>query len=382
MNLNEVYITRTASFFPNEPVSNDEMETFLGVINDQTSKSRRIVLRNNKILNRFYAIQPDGTPTHSNSEMVALAVRKLFENRPEELKEVDLLSCGTSSPDQMMPSHAVMVHGWLPDSNTIEVVSPAGVCCSGMHAFKYAYMAIKLGEKNKAISSGSERLSRILRADQFELEVKRLVELEENPFLAFEKDFLRWMLSDGASTFLLENKKSETGVSLRVDWIEGFSFANEAEACMYMAADKNPNGTLKSYMDYTPTEVYEKSILSIKQDVKLLGENIVKLGFKKLKETIVKKGVDVKDVAYFLPHMSSHFFEDKIYDALKEYDIEIPKEKWFTNLSYQGNVGAASIYMMVDGLMNSGKLQLGDKILLAVPESSRFSYVFSLLTVC
>ena len=382
MHLNEVYITRTASFFPNEPVSNDEMETFLGVINDQTSKSRRIVLRNNKILNRFYAIQPDGTPTHTNSEMVALAVRKLFENRPEELKEVDLLSCGTSSPDQMMPSHAVMVHGWLPDSNTIEVVSPSGVCCSGMHAFKYAYMAIKLGEKSKAISSGSERLSRILRADQFELEVKRLVELEENPFLAFEKDFLRWMLSDGASTFLLENKKSETGVSLRVDWIEGFSFANEAEACMYMAADKNPDGTLKSYMDYTPTEVYEKSILSIKQDVKLLGENIVKLGFKKLKETIVKKGVDVNEVAYFLPHMSSHFFEDKIYDALKEYDIEIPKEKWFTNLSYQGNVGAASIYMMVDGLLNSGKLKVGDQILLAVPESSRFSYVFSLLTVC
>ena len=243
-------------------------------------------------------------------------------------------------------------------------------------------MAIKLGEKSKAISSGSERLSRILRADQFELEVKRLVELEENPFLAFEKDFLRWMLSDGAATFLLENKKSETGVSLRVDWIEGFSFANEAEACMYMAADKNPDGTLKSYMDYTPTEVYEKSILSIKQDVKLLGENIVKLGFKKLKETIVKKGVDVNEVAYFLPHMSSHFFEDKIYDALKEYDIEIPKEKWFTNLSYQGNVGAASIYMMVDGLLNSGKLKVGDQILLAVPESSRFSYVFSLLTVC
>jgi 3-oxoacyl-[acyl-carrier-protein] synthase-3 len=45
-------------------------------------------------------------------------------------------------------------------------------------------------------------------------------------------------------------------------------------------------------------------------------------------------------------------------------------------------VGAASIYMMVDGLLNSGKLKVGDQILLAVPESSRFSYVFSLLTVC
>jgi 3-oxoacyl-[acyl-carrier-protein] synthase-3 len=80
--------------------------------------------------------------------------------------------------------------------------------------------------------------------------------------------------------------------------------------------------------------------------------------------------------------MSSHFFEDKIYDALVENGMEISKEHWFTNLATQGNVGAGSIYQMVDGLFNSGKLQKGQKVLLAVPESSRFSYVFCLLTVC
>ena len=382
MSLSEVYITRTSSFYPNDAISNDEMEDYLGVINEQASRSRRIVLRSNKITSRHYALRKDGTPTHTNAEMVSLAVRDLFKNDINELKEVDLLSCGTSSPDQMMPSHAVMVHGWLPESNNIEVVSPSGVCCSGMHALKYAYMSVKLGESTKAISSGSERLSRILRSDQFELEVQKMGELEANPYLAFEKDFLRWMLSDGAATFLLENKKSESGLSMRVEWIEAFSFANEAEACMYMASEKMADGTLKSYMDYSPREVMDQSILSIKQDVKLLDENIVKLGFKKLKMVFEKKGIDPNSITYFLPHMSSYFFQDKIYDALVEYNIEIPKDRWFTNLATKGNVGAGSIYLMVDELFNSGKLKVGDNILLAVPESARFSYVFSLLTVC
>jgi len=380
--MSEVYITRTASFLPNKAVSNDEMESYLGCIGEQASKSRRIVLRNNGIENRYYAIDKDGKATHTNAEMVSLAVRNLMDNDDEKLKEIDLLSCGTSTPDQMMPSHAVMVHGWLPETNNIEVVSPSGVCCSGMHAYKYAYMALKLGEAKTAVCSGSERLSRILHSEQFELEVKRMGELEENPYLAFEKDFLRWMLSDGAATFLMSTKKNETGVSLKVDWIEAYSFANEAEACMYMASDKLEDGTLKSYMDYSPQEINDKSILSIKQDVKLLGENIVRLGFKKLEGAIKDEGINVDDVTYFLPHMSSYFFEDKIADMLVACDMHIPKERWFTNLKTKGNVGAGSIYLMVDELFNSGKLKVGDKVLLAVPESSRFSYVFSMLTVC
>ena len=113
-----------------------------------------------------------------------------------------------------------------------------------------------------------------------------------------------------------------------------------------------------------------------------MGENIVKLGFNKLKLALEKYEVADSEIDYFLPHMSSYFFEDKMYNEMLELGINIPKEKWFSNLATKGNVGAASIYMMVDELFNSGKLKVGDKILLGVPESSRFSYVFSLLTVC
>ena len=118
MSVKQVYITKTASFLPNEPVSNDEMEEYLGLINEQNSKSKRIVLRNNGIKRRFYALKKGGIPTHTNAQMASLAIRKLFNNDPEALKSIELLSCGTSSPDQIMPSHAVMVHGWIPEMET------------------------------------------------------------------------------------------------------------------------------------------------------------------------------------------------------------------------------------------------------------------------
>jgi 3-oxoacyl-[acyl-carrier-protein] synthase-3 len=199
MSSNQVYINSTSKFFPNDPVSNDEMEEYLGYIDGRPSKSKKVVLRNNGIINRYYALDKNGKSTHTNAQMTALAVKELLKNNPDKVKEIELLSCGTSSPDQIMPSHGVMTHGWLPELEAIEVVSPAGVCCAGMHAIKYAYLAIKAGEKKYAIATGSERFSGLLVSDVFEEEAQKLKEMEENPYIACRKDFFRWMLSDGAS---------------------------------------------------------------------------------------------------------------------------------------------------------------------------------------
>ncbi|MDB5111729.1 MAG: 3-oxoacyl-ACP synthase [Mucilaginibacter sp.] len=377
-----VYINNTAVFLPNEPVPNDDMELYLGYINDKPSKSKNIVLRNNGIINRYYALAKGGKSTHTNAQMTALAVKALFNNNAEEIKKMELLSCGTSSPDQMMPSHGVMTHGWLPEAEAIEVVSPSGVCCAGMHALKYAYMAIKTGDVKLAVATGSERFSGLLTSDVFEEEAQKLKELTDNPYIAFQKDFLRWMLSDGASAFLMTDKPNETGISLKIEWIEGVSYANEMETCMYMGGDKQADGTLKGFMDYTPEEIMTKSIFSVKQDISLLSDNIVPLGGKKIKEIFDRKGLTAKDIDHFLPHISSNFFKSKIYDLVEIYGGGIPYEKWFINLYTVGNVGAASVYLMIDELFHSGKLKKGEKILLLVPESSRFSYMYALLTVC
>ncbi|HLI92593.1 MAG TPA: 3-oxoacyl-[acyl-carrier-protein] synthase III C-terminal domain-containing protein, partial [Puia sp.] len=288
----------------------------------------------------------------------------------------------TSSPDQMMPSHGVMVHGWLPETNPIEVVSPSGVCCAGMHAFKYAHMAVMTGDINRAVATGSERFSASLLANFFEEEAQKLKELNENPFIAFDKEFLRWMLSDGAAAFLLSDQPNQDGLSLRVEWIEGASYANEMETCMYMASEKQKDGTLKSYLEFTPEEIIGKSIFSIKQDIKLLSDNIVPLGARKIKEIFDRKGLTPDDIDYFLPHMSSEFFKSKIFEQIALHGASIPYEKWFVNLSTMGNVGAGSVYLMVHELFHSGKLKKGDRLLLLVPESSRFSYMYAMLTAC
>jgi 3-oxoacyl-[acyl-carrier-protein] synthase-3 len=377
----EVYINSTSAYFPNEPVSNDEMEAYLGYINGKPSKSKNIVLRNNGIKNRYYALEKGGKSTHTNAQMTALAVRELFKDDPDKIKEIELLACGTSSPDQVMPSHGVMTHGWLPEAESIEVVSPAGVCCAGMHAMKYAYMAIKTGEVKLAVATGSERFSGLLVSEVFEDEAKHLEELNKNPFIAFSKEFLRWMLSDGASAFLMSDKPNETGLSLRLDWMEGVSYANEMKTCMYMGGEKMPDGSLKGFMDYTPEEIKNESIFSVKQDITLLSDNIVKLGGKKIKEILDRRKVTADDIDYFLPHISSDFFRPKIYDMVEMYGGGIPYEKWFINLYTVGNVGAASVYLMINELFHSGRLKKGEKLLLLVPESARFSYMYAMLTV-
>lgn len=382
MSFNQVYINTTSAFLPNEPVASDDMELYLGYIDNKPSKSKKIVLRNNGIKTRYYALDKNKKATHTNAQMTALAVRELFKHTEAKIAETELLSCGTSSPDQMMPSHGVMTHGWLPEAGAIEVVSPSGVCCAGMHALKYAYLAIKSGEIKQAVAAGSERFSGLLVSDVFEEEAQKLKELSENPYIAFQKDFLRWMLSDGASAFLMTDKPNKTGLSLRVEWIEGVSYANQMDACMYMGAEKQADGTLKGFMDFTPEEIKNKSIFSVKQDIGLLSDNIVPLGGQKIKEIFEKRGLTTQDIDYFLPHISSDFFRPKIYEMVEIYGGGIPYEKWFMNLYTVGNVGAASVYLMINELFHSGKLKVGEKILLLVPESSRFSYMYAMLTVC
>ena len=61
--------------------------------------------------------------------------------------------------------------------------------------------------------------------------------------------------------------------------------------------------------------------------------------------------------------------------------LNIPMSKWFTNLSWVGNVGAASPYLMLEELFHSGKLKKGDLLLMGIPESARFNYAYALLTV-
>ena len=101
-----------------------------------------------------------------------------------------------------------------------------------------------------------------------------------------------------------------------------------------------------------------------------------------MKAALDKIKVNADEIDYFLPHVSSHYFVNGLHKVLVEKGMNIPKSKWSMNLKHVGNIGAASIYLMLQELMSSGKLMKGEKILLSVPESGRFSYAYAYLTVC
>lgn len=375
----EVYITRVAKFLPNKPVDNDEMEKYLGEIDGIPSKAKPIILKNNQIKTRYYGLDENGKSTHSNAQITAEAIRMLFDESVN-MQDIDLLACGTTSPDQILPSHTSMVHGEL-GGKPLEIISPAGSCATGMHAMKYAFLSVRSGDKFNAVATGSEKFSTFMLGRNFQKEAEKLHLLDEHPILAFEKDFLRWMLSDGAGAVLIQDRPNANGISLRIDWIESISYANELETCMYAGGEKLEDGTMKGWRDFEEEELLDRSVFSLRQDVKLLGDNIHQKGNIFMADIFKRRNIKPDDIDYYLPHISSEYFRFRIDADSKERGVHIPQEKWYTNLTRLGNVGAASIYFMLEELFHSGNLKKGQKLLLGVPESARFTYVIGLLTV-
>ena len=377
--MRNVYINKIAAFLPNEAVDNENIEKVLGQVGERPSRAKRIILRSNKIKTRYYAIDPKTREaTHSNAELTAEAIRKLDNIN---LDDVELLACGTTMPDQLMPNHASMVHGEL-QCAPLEVISTAGICLSGVTALKYAYHAVKSGDVELAVATGSENSSAIMRAENFKPEIEaRVDELEKHNEIAFEKDFLRWMLSDGAGAVALSAQPNKDTLSLKIERIFSTSYANLLDTCMYAGCEKNEDGSISGWRRYTPQEWLEKSIFSVKQDVKLLNENVMEYTISRALESMLKKKMfDPSEIDWFLPHYSSGFFRDEVYEKMKKVDCDIPQEKWFTNLSYKGNTGSASIYIILEEFLNNKMVKKGDKILCYIPESGRFSTAFMLLT--
>ncbi len=384
--MKDVYITDLAAFLPNNPVSNEEMDNVIGAVDHIPTRIKRIVLKSNDIKTRYYAIDPEtGKTTHTNAQLTAEAVKKLKPYESFSSNDIECLCCGTATPDQLMPGHGLMVHGEL-RSGPCEVVSTAGVCISGMTALKYAYMNVALGLSDNSVATGSDVASPSLRARSYkDVGHEERVESAQakGEILPFDTVFLRWMLSDAAGAAFMTGKKPTGNTSLKIDWIENISFAGEMETCMYSGAKKNSGGSITGWREFeSPREALENGAFLIQQDVKLLNSDIMYYSVDKTLPYVIRKhNLTASQIDWLLPHYSSGYFRQRYYNQLKSFGFEIPFDKWFTNLSYKGNTGAASMYVILEELFHSGRLKKDQKILCYIPESARFSICYVMLTV-
>lgn len=377
------FISGIGVLLPNEPVSNAEIENVLGPINGVASRTKRLILRNNGILTRHYAIDPaTGRPTHSNAQLTAGAIRALAHAAGFPLDAIDCLVCATSSPDQWIPNHGLMVHGEL-SCPPCEVVSTSGVCASGMTALKYAWMSVLTGQSRLAVATGSEVSSSVLRASLFPARTNgETIDIDKTPLVAFDQEFLRWMLSDGAGAVCVTPAPAATGPSLRIDWIDLVSFANETETCMYWGGRKREDGVFEGWRQADdPLAALANGAMNVAQDVKLLAREIGARTVEAFTRIREKRGIEPDKLDWFVPHYSSLYFRKEAHERFAAAGFPIPYEKWFTNLATKGNTGSASTFIMLEELLASGRLKTGETILCMVPESARFSAAYAQLTV-
>lgn len=105
--MSNVYITKSSTYLPNEPIANDDMETYLGLVNNTPSKARALILRNNQIKTRYYALDKNGQPTHTNAQITANAINGLFD---ENFKKI--WNCCLAE-QRLQTKYSRLTHQWF-----------------------------------------------------------------------------------------------------------------------------------------------------------------------------------------------------------------------------------------------------------------------------
>ncbi|KAA3645369.1 MAG: hypothetical protein DWQ07_12945 [Chloroflexi bacterium] len=359
--MRDCYITSTGAFLPGEPISNESIQQYMGKVFGE-GKVRDRILKANGIQSRHYALDKQQNATHSLYELASEAVKDCLPS-DRNLLDIDYLSAGTTLAPLLAPGVSSILHDQLRKdeviSHSLEINSNSGICTSGAQALVNGARAVKSGDADTAICVGVEQASDGLKSKVFRTtyDIPTILrDVRQSKW--FMSVFLRFMLSDGAGAFLLEEQPAENGLSLKVNWSYSRSFANEAPLCMQVQS--------------------RPMILS--QDIRILAKYMTPLSKRAVECALDAHNESLDNYSMVLPHMSSYYFEPSVKKIIAKLSPKWEVPYW-TNLRTVGNTGAASIYIMLDEYLKTQPAVAGDRILLFVPESGQFNYVLVSLTV-
>lgn len=359
---NDVFLTATGAFLPGPAVDNDCVADYVAPVSGASERIRRRILAQNGIRTRHYAIDRRGNTRHSVAEMAAAAVRQC--QGKADGAPVDLLMAASSGGDLALPGLACQVQaelGW----RALTTASHHGVCAAGMQAVANAARALERGEHDSAMVVASELPSRLFKHSRF-----------EHGKVDFNAHFLRWMLSDGAGAWRLARAPAASGLSLKLRWVHSVSHSGDYPLCMQMGASADGR---QSWLDYPSFAAAEADgALSLRQDIRLLP-HLFDIGTHEYVALVREGLLDPERIDHFLCHYSSEQFRPVVAQCLQRSGLVIDPARWYSNLAWRGNTGSASIFIMLDDLLNDRSLQAGEQILLFVPESGRFTVSFALL---
>lgn len=357
--MGEAFVTASGQFLPGPPIDNKEMVDFIGRLSPAAERLGRLTLRQNGIKSRHYAIEPDGSTRWTVAGLAGEAVKDALGQASLDPSEITLLAAATTQHDLMVPGFASGVHA-ASGLGPIELASHQSVCASAMMAFKSAVLNVKAGEHRAALAVGAEFSSRFFRPGHY----LGTASIDQRQCLPADAEFLRWTLSDGASALILEDRPAR-GLSLKVDWISLRSFADRFEPCM-TGGGVRQDGGMKPWSHFAGSgEAAAAGAFQLRQDVDALYR-MLPVWMGEFLRLVDDGRIDPMKTDWFLCHFSAHSLRQEMVRLATKAGAMIPEERWFTNLYDKGNVGAASMYLLIDDFLRSGLAEPGKRVLVAV----------------
>ncbi|MDR6535329.1 iron-containing redox enzyme family protein [Variovorax soli] len=370
-----VHLESAGYFMPGKPVSNEGMDAYIAPLNRMSERIKRRILAENGIRERYYAIDPEGRTVHSNAQLAAAAIRHCLQQGGAELSRVSLLASGSSGGDTLMPGFANMIQGELA-APPMETLSVHGICAAGVSAIQAAAQGVEMGAHRSALAVASEMPSRLFKRSRF---AARGYDCD------FDSHFLRWMLSDGAGAILLSDgapalagTPGASAVRLRLKWIHQRAFSGDYPVCMQLGLTED---RARGHLDFASWgEAEAAGALSLRQDIRLLP-HLFDIGIHEYAGLVREGWLDPGRVDHFLCHYSSEKFIPVVDGLMQKAGLAIPRERWYSNLAWRGNTGAASIMVMLAEFLHTRLVKPGEQIFCYVPESGRFMAAYMLFEV-
>lgn len=251
--------------------------------------------------------------------LAAGAAKRALESANVTADAIDLLLVSTISSEYVMPCAACEVQAAIGADKA--VCFDLNAACSGfILAYNTAVSGIEAGLYQTALVIGSECMSHLI---------------------SWKDRSTCILFGDGAGAVLL--KASERRSYLPVAHSDG-----RQKAAL----------TMKSRHDGG------RDFLAAEYDLQMDGQAVFKFAVRKvpevIREVLEKNHLRMEDIRYFLLHQANR----RIIEAVARH-LGIAVEKFPMNVAHCGNTSSASIPILLDELNHEGKLQKGDRLVLA-----------------
>jgi len=252
-----------------------------------------------------------------NSDIAAEAALKALAMAGLDVQDVDHIFVGTVTPDRILPSMACTVQEKIGASHA--ACLDINAACSGfLYGLQIAQSLIQSGSSDTVLLIGAETLTRIL---DFQ---------DRNTCVLF---------GDGAGAAVLRPCDAGTGV-----------------LSVKLGADGAQGDMLTVPAGGSERPATHETVSARDHFIKMRGNELFKYAVRAMeqisRDALAEAGREVEELVALLPHQANQRIIDATADRLG-----IPKEKVMMNIERYGNTSAASVPILLDEVVRSGRVK-------------------------